>query len=226
MLILAADTSTKTASVALLDDTEVLAELFINVDHHHGETILPAIETVFTQAGVKKNSIDLFALTIGPGGFTGLRVGISTMKGMAFAMNKPVVGVSTLDALAMNAADSHAYICPMISARRDEVYTALYKTNNGSLPDKKIGDRIVVPEVFVRNLDGEVLFLGDGADLYKTSIKELLSERSFFAVPLLNYIRASAVGYIGLKKFLDGDSVSALNLVPKYIRASYAEINH
>jgi len=146
MITLAIDTSAGTTSVALLEDDSILAELFVNSGRNHAETLLPAIEKLLTSVVIKAeqkmpfSGIDLFAFTIGPGSFTGLRVGASTVKGLAFVLQKPVVGVCTLDALVLNVSDlplKKVTICPVLDAGRGEVYTALYAPSKTGMYEKQ-----------------------------------------------------------------------------------------
>lgn len=224
MLILAVDTSTQSGSVALLDNDSVLVEYLINVGVNHSETLLPAIERILSVTGTEMAKVDLLVLTVGPGSFTGLRVGASTVKGLALAADKPVVGVSSMDALALNVANSAITICPMLDARKKEVYTALYRSDRSGMPKKIVGEMVVDPETFLKGIDYEVIFLGDGAINYCRLIKEILPDRSYFALPHLQYIKASAVGLLGINKFIEGDILDIMTFTPQYLRLSEAEI--
>lgn len=223
MVTLAFDTSTKTASVALLRGEKLLVEQFINTGKNHGETLLPAIENVLAVAGIRIDEVALLAVTVGPGSFTGLRVGASTAKGLAFAEGIPIVGVSTLDALAANVNERDITICSMLDARKNEVYTALYRLSNTGFPERITDERVISPEMALEELDGDVLCLGDGALAYKELIRSIVPEKARFVPEPLNYIRASSVGLIGLKKFHDGDILNSLELAPRYLRLSEAE---
>jgi tRNA threonylcarbamoyladenosine biosynthesis protein TsaB len=224
MLTLAVDTSTQSGSVALLNSDSVLAECLINVGINHSETLLPAIEKILSVAGTEIAEVDLFALTVGPGSFTGLRVGASTVKGLALVADKPVVGVSSLDALALNVANSTILICPMLDARKKEVYTALYRPDRRGIPEKIVGEMVVDPETFLKDIDEEIIFLGDGARNYCELIKEILTDRSNFALSHLQYIKASAVGLLGMNKFIEGDILDIMTFTPQYLRLSEAEM--
>ena len=224
MLTLAIDTSTKTASVALLRYDSILAECLINVSINHSVTLLPMIENILSTACVKIGEVDLFALTVGPGSFTGLRISAGAVKGLALATGKPVVGVCTVDALALNLADSAIIICPMLDAGRREVYTALYRPRRSGIPEKITGERVVGPEEFLKEVDEDVIFLGDGSTKYAKLIREILPDKSYFASPQLQYVRAFAVGLLGMKKFRKGDTLDLITLTPQYLRLSEAEI--
>jgi tRNA threonylcarbamoyladenosine biosynthesis protein TsaB len=223
MIILAFDTSTKTGSVALLQDETLLVELFINTGKNHGETVHPAIRQVLETAGIGIADVDLLAVTVGPGSFTGLRIGAGAAKGLAFAGETPIVGVSTLDALAANIAESAPTICPMLDARKGEVYTAFYRFDGTRFPERVSEERVISPEILLKGIDRPVLFLGDGAVVYEDLIRSVLAEKARFVPEPFNYIRAASVGLIGLKNFRDGDSLNSLIFAPRYLRLSEAE---
>lgn len=231
MITLAIDTSAGTMSVALLEDDSILAELFMNSGRKHAETLLPAIEKLVASVGSKAgqevpfSGIDLVAFTAGPGSFTGLRVGASTVKGLAFVLQKPVVEVCTLDALVLNVPDLYlkdVNVCPMMDAGRGEVYTALYAPSETGIYEKTLMECVVCPDEFLGSMDGEVVFLGDGAGKYRNTIEDVLPGRSFFMPPYLNHVKAYMVGLLGRKKFYDGDISDIMTVVPDYLRASYA----
>jgi tRNA threonylcarbamoyladenosine biosynthesis protein TsaB len=223
MLILASDSSTKTASVALLRDSAIVAESFINIGRNHGETFLPEIVNLLSMGNTRLDEIDLFVVTIGPGSFTGLRIGLSTVKGLAFATGRSVVGVSTLETLASNLSNSLIAICPMLDARKGEVYTALYRPEEADFPKEIVSEGVTDPGEFLKGVDEDVIFIGDGALSYTDIIRKKLPGKSHFALSPLNYIRASSAGLIGLKKFRDGDILDLLTFTPRYLRVSEAE---
>jgi tRNA threonylcarbamoyladenosine biosynthesis protein TsaB len=225
MIVLASDTSTKKAHFALLENETVRAEVSVNTEKKHGETIVPAIEGLLHMADRVIEEVDLFVTTVGPGSFTGIRVGVSALKGLAFALNKPLVGVSTLETLAMNVPDSSITVCPMIDARRDEVYTALYTFKGKSgVPDKTGEERAVAPADLLYDLEGEVVFLGDGAIRYEQLIRKIVPNRSFFVPSCQSDIRAGTAGLLGMHMFERGDFIDAALLKPRYLRPSYAEM--
>ncbi|MDD5724191.1 MAG: tRNA (adenosine(37)-N6)-threonylcarbamoyltransferase complex dimerization subunit type 1 TsaB [Syntrophales bacterium] len=224
MITLAVDTSVTTTSVALLEDKDIRAELFVNTGRNHAEVLLPAIERLLASVGIGKAQIDLFAVTVGPGSFTGLRVGTSTVKGLAFVLQKPVVGVCTLDALVLNVAhaDARVTICPMVDAGREEVYTALYLFSGPDTYKKTLQECVVHPDEFLGAVSGEVVFLGSGAERHRKFIGDMMPDRSFFVPSRFNQVRAAAIGIVGRKKFCDGDVSDMITLVPEYLRTSYA----
>jgi tRNA threonylcarbamoyladenosine biosynthesis protein TsaB len=225
MLILALDTSTQSASIALIDDSVTLCEININLGVNHSLIVLPAIHDLCRIANIEIGNIDLFACTRGPGSFTGIRVGISTLKGIALATGKPVVGVSTLDALAYNLAGSEMLVCPMLDARKNQVYTALYRTKPDNILEIKENERIVNVRDFLLNIDDKTLFVGDGAMKHARLIHDSLPDKSFFASHIHQNVRAVTVGLLGKKNYNKGDSLNPDNLAPAYLRLSEAEMS-
>jgi len=223
MRILALDTSTVTVGLALLDEEKVLVEGMWDLGVNHSQVLLPALEGLLRIAGVTIGQIDLFACTLGPGSFTGLRIGISTVKGFALATGKPAVGISTLDALARGAVTVSTQICPMLDAGKGQVYAALYRSDDDGGWEKLADDRLAEVEPFVRTISGEVLFIGGGALLYAPIIKTALGQRARFAAPHQQHVRAAAVGLLGLQKYREGELLDLLTFKPRYLRLSEAE---
>ena len=224
MLILSLDTSTKSASIALLKDDETLYEINMNLGVHHSTAILPALDTLCRTSNIKTNAIDLFVCTIGPGSFTGLRIGLSTIKGLAFAADKPVVGVSTLDALAWNVAGLEMFVCPMLDAKKNHVYTALYRAGAENMLERKEHERIIDVKTFLQNINDKTVFVGDGATMHRELICAMLPDKAFFVSHVHQHIRASAVGHLGVKKYLRGDVLHPFNVTPIYLRFPDAEV--
>lgn len=224
MLTLAMDTATRTIGLALLDGEEILAELYLNLGHHHAEVLLPALDQLcrLTETGMEK--VDLLCCTVGPGSFTGVRIGASTVKGLALATGKPVVGVSTLEALAMNALPSTALICPMLDARKNQVYTGLYREGKKGLPEPVCSEGLADVDLFVKDLEGEVIFLGDGAIRYGGLICETRDKRFTLAGGRHQGIRAGAVGLIGFERYREGKILNPMTFFPRYLRPSEAEV--
>jgi tRNA threonylcarbamoyladenosine biosynthesis protein TsaB len=226
MLILAVDTSTKTAGIALLNDDEILFDIFVNLGINHSIVLLPALHDLCRLSCVDIGSIDLFVCTIGPGSFTGLRVGASTVKGLAMATDKPVVGVSTLDALAFNIVGSEKLVCPMLDAKKNQVYTTLFRIAQDSILEKIESEKVIDVEEFLRRMDEDAIFVGDGAIKYAGLINDILPGKSFFASYWHQYVRASAVGLLGRRKYFEGDVLDSLTFTPRYLRLSEAEVKH
>ena len=224
MLILAIDTSTKSASIALLRDNEILSEIFVNLDVNHSAVLLPALDHLLRLSRIEPGGIDLFACTIGPGSFTGLRVGASTIKGLALATGKPIAGVSTLEALAFNITGAEISVCPMLDAKKDQVYTALYRIGGDYTLEKIESERVTGVRDFLQCIDENVIFVGDGAVKYAGLISEMLPGKSYFASACHQHVRAGVVGLLGRKKYSEGDVLDSVTFAPVYLRVSEAEM--
>lgn len=224
MITLAIDTATRAAGVALLQDENTLAEYYIRFRLTHSESVLPAIESILSSAGAEMRDVGLFALTHGPGSFTGLRVGAGIVKGLALCTGGCIVGVSTLDALAQNMAFSKHLVCPILDAKKGQIYTALYRPTTEGRLEKIEPDQAVDPDAFIRRISRPVVFLGDGVPVYGNLIRELLPAMAYFAPSNLQWIRPSAVGLLGLEKYLRGERIDPVAFVPRYLRRSEAEI--
>jgi len=223
MKILAIDTSGKGSSLAVLEDENVLGEIFLDVGRHHSETLLPSLDHLMTIVGISVSEIGLFACTSGPGSFTGLRIGMSTIKGLALVTGAPAIGVSTLEALAWNAAASPLIICPMLDARKEEVYAALYRQTSAGSMEAFLSDRTASLDLFLERIGEHAFFLGDGALRYRRQIEDRLSGRVNFGTSFQSNVRAGIVGLVGLQKFRAGEGGDALSLLPRYLRLSEAE---
>ncbi|MBU0991198.1 MAG: tRNA (adenosine(37)-N6)-threonylcarbamoyltransferase complex dimerization subunit type 1 TsaB [Proteobacteria bacterium] len=224
MRILAVDTSTMSCSVSVLDSGLVIAEKTLVSKETHSKHLHEMIERVLDMADLDISDVDGFAVTKGPGSFTGLRIGVSAIKGLAFALNKPVVAVSSLEALAWPFCFSSIRICPMIDARRGEVYTAQYVSKNGML-EKIIDDSVLSPEKVVADLKDPALFIGSGALAYQEILTGHLGASAHFVPPHMNVIRAAAVGELGFRKFGKRENDDVHSFKPRYIRKSDAELN-
>ncbi|HLA51607.1 MAG TPA: tRNA (adenosine(37)-N6)-threonylcarbamoyltransferase complex dimerization subunit type 1 TsaB [Thermodesulfobacteriota bacterium] len=223
MKILAIDTSTPSGSIALLEDDQLIAELTTCIQKTHAERLLPSIKTLLDNIGTKLEHIDGFALAIGPGSFTGLRIGLSTIKGLAWSLNKKVAGISTLEALAMNLPYSDKPVCPMLDARKKEVYAAVYKCNN-NLPECIMPDTALSPDNLINKIKEPTIFLGDGIKVYGSLIKDMLKDTAVIAPVHLWQIKASSVGLLAWKKFKSGNIESPESIRLNYLRPSEAEI--
>ncbi|MGV8079904.1 MAG: tRNA (adenosine(37)-N6)-threonylcarbamoyltransferase complex dimerization subunit type 1 TsaB [Syntrophales bacterium] len=223
MHILALDTATKTASAALLEDERILAEGYADLGRHHATVILPFVQSILDLAGVALEEVDLLAGTGGPGSFTGLRIGAGTLKGLALATGKPIVAVSTLEALAANASGAAIPVCPLLDARKGQVYGALYRFDGSGLPLVVIPDATVLLADLLDRIREPAFFLGEGAVVHAAAIRERLGENARFAPAPLNGIRASAVGWLALRHYRAGRSADPLTFIPTYLRQSEAE---
>ncbi len=225
MKILAVDTSTTSGSVALLSDASVLWETVVNSGLTHSETLLPALNEAMKHSALDWSEIDCFAVTTGPGSFTGLRIGISVVKGLALSTQRPVVSVSSLEALAWNLSGCPHLICPFLDAKRGQVYTALFRSElDGGPPERLRDDTVEDPRnVLARLASDKVILMGDGTRTFAPLLDEILGGHYTVAPPHQQLIRASSVGLIALEKCRRGELVDNLTFVPVYIRASEVE---
>jgi tRNA threonylcarbamoyladenosine biosynthesis protein TsaB len=227
MRLLAVDTSTLTGAVALLEAGGVVAESRVSVAVTHGERLMAAIDGVLRAARWELADVEAFAVARGPGSFTGLRIGLSTVKGLAFATGKPVLGVGTLDALAWRLPYCAYPVCPVLDARKNEVYAALYRTLNGRL-EALDAPRAVAPATLAEELrattDGPVVFVGDGVGPFAAVLGEILGTRACLAPADLRGPSAVTVGDLAGRALDRGETVDAASLVPLYLRPSEAEL--
>jgi tRNA threonylcarbamoyladenosine biosynthesis protein TsaB len=225
MRILGIDTSTSCGSLGIIDDDEVVAEYALLRDETHSTLLVPAIQALLKEARLGLDEIDCMAVSLGPGSFTGLRVGLSAVKGLALAAERPVVGVPTLDALASNLPFTPYLICPLLDARKGEVYTALYKDGEDGGVEQLTPYQVLAPLDLLEKIPPqETIFLGDGVEAYGELIEERLGAKAFFAPPHLRFLRGSTVAEIGLTRFKQGKKDDITSLVPIYVRPSDAEI--
>jgi len=226
MKILALDTATQHCSIAVCNDTTLLAEITIFRQQTHSRHLLDGIHQTISLSGITLGAIDGFAVTRGPGSFTGLRIGLSCVKGLAYALNKSLVSVSSLECLATQAMmitdiDS-LLICPLLDARKKEVYFAGFRQQNHRLVNVS-REMVLPPEKMALHLDGPCLFVGDGAVLYKDVLASLFKDAAFFAPVQQNYIRAHTIVLLAIDRFKNGQTDNIDGLVPEYIRRSDAE---
>jgi tRNA threonylcarbamoyladenosine biosynthesis protein TsaB len=222
MRILAFDTSSRSASVAILQEDVILYDAIINSGLNHSEVLLPAIHQACLQTKIKIAEIDLFACTIGPGSFTGLRIGASTLKGFMLATGKPAAGVSSLAALALNAGKISKKICSIMDAGRGQVYTACFKYDkNGHLKQIR-EDRILNPADVKPDLKKETIIIDNAAIRYADIIA---GDKNADIVPISQqYIRASCAGILGREKYSQNELLDAETFAPLYLRSADAQI--
>jgi tRNA threonylcarbamoyladenosine biosynthesis protein TsaB len=223
MKILALDTATKSCSVALTDNGTLSAELTALKDETHSKHLMDLVHSVFEISGFGFSDVDGFAVTIGPGSFTGLRIGISTIKGLAHAASKPVVGISSLKALAWQSADQNTLICPFLDARKGEVYWATYRYEGARLVQKTAA-RATAPETAFENIKEPCVFIGNGAQLYRKQITTELGYFAHFVPKDKDILRASSIAFLSMERFNAKDTEEIASLIPHYIRKSDAEL--
>jgi tRNA threonylcarbamoyladenosine biosynthesis protein TsaB len=223
MNVLAIDTATAVNTVALCRGSEILAETVVNCHRAHSERLMGTIDWVLAEGGCPLEDIDLLAVSNGPGSFTGLRIGVSAMKGLALALNVPLVAVPTLDALARQAPMQNGVVCVMLDARMKEVFGAVYRYESGHHA-KIITDRVCPVGELCEALPPEpAFFLGDGAYLYQESIQALRPNASF-AARALGVPRASSVALEAIRLFGKGARSDGASVSPVYLRKSQAEL--
>lgn len=224
MKILAIDSTALVASVALCDDEKLLALCTVNNGNTHSETLLPMVESALKQSKLSPSDIQLFAVSNGPGSFTGVRIGCATVKGLAFGRDIPSVGVSTLEALAYNLINADGIICPVMNARRNQVYNALFKSVNGELvrlcPDRAIAIKDLIEELNEKHPNDKIFLCGDGYDITIDSVSE---ERRGHTQPFMIHQNAYSVAVCALKEYKNGNCVTDTQLAPTYLRPSQAE---
>lgn len=229
MKILALDSSGLVATIAVMENDVMLAEYTTCHKKTHSQTLIPMLDEIKKMIELDMQSIDAIAVTKGPGSFTGLRIGCATAKGLGLALDCPLIAIPTVDALAYNMYGSSALICPLMDARRDQVYTGLYrfekKDDNYTMVCELPQCAVSIEEILniVNTWEQEVIFLGDGVPVYKEKIKDMCQVEYSFAPAGFNRQRASSVGLLGAIMYAEGNYVSADEMEPDYLRLSQAE---
>ena len=224
MRILALDSSGLVASVAILEDEQTIAEYTVNYKKTHSQTLLPMLDEIVKMTEFDLDTVDAIAVAGGPGSFTGLRIGSATAKGLGLALGKPLIHIPTLDAMAYRMFGNRGLICPIMDARRNQVYTGLYRFEEKF---EVVSSQMAIDVdalVDVLNGYGEpVTFLGDGVPVYKEQIEKRLTMISKYAPAHMNRQSAAAVGTLAMKYFAEGKVESAEAHRPNYLRLSQAE---
>ncbi len=225
MKILAIDSSGMVASVAVWEDDLLLAEYTINYKKTHSQTLLPMLDEAAEMIELDLNSVDAIAVTKGPGSFTGLRIGSATAKGLGLALKKPLIPVPTVDALAYNCAFASCAVCPIMDARRSQVYTGIYRFRGEEMITVLEQTPLAVTELAERlnQLDEPVLFLGDGVPVYRDLLSDLLTVKHSFAPAHMNRQRAGSAAALASLLYNKGEYVTAGEFQPDYLRLSQAE---
>ena len=221
MKFLSVDSSSVTASVAITENGNILSEKFINNGLTHSQTLMPMVESAINDSGVSINDIDLFAITNGPGSFTGVRIGIASVKGMADALNKKCIAVSTLEAIAQPLKNQDVIACAVMDARCNQVYTALFNNGNRLCEDKAIlidelGDEL-------KQYDKKIVFIGDGSVLCYDKLHEII-QNCEVADENIRFVHGSSVSFVAEEKIkAQEEPIDSANLVPFYLRLPQAE---
>lgn len=229
MIVLGIDCTATPVSCALFEDGKIKGEYFLNLKTTHSQTLLPMIESMCGLAGIDISDVDAFAISNGPGSFTGVRIGISAVKGLALPLDKPCVPVSVLEAMAYNAFCEDSIVCSVMDARCNQVYNALFEVKNGDV-ERICDDRAILiseladdlEKLCKENLVKSIIIVGDGANLVYNNLKG-------FELPIVlpfenvKWQRASSVCLLAEKKLLKGETVSSEELLPLYLRLPQAE---
>ncbi len=234
--VLALDSSGLVASVAVVEGdafgSNLLAEYTVNYKKTHSQTLLPMLDEIVRMTELDLQTIDAIAIAAGPGSFTGLRIGSATAKGLGLALDRPLVAVPTLDALAYNLYGTDRLICPLMDARRNQVYTGVYTFQNGLLTRVLEPAALDIREIAEKlcEMKRDVIFLGDGVPVYQRTLEEVLltdlslhGNRYDFAPAHLNKQRAGAVAALALQYLKEGKTQTAAEHCPEYLRLSQAE---
>ena len=230
MKLLALDSSGLVASVAVMEDDTMVAEYTMNYKKTHSQTLVPMLDQMSKMIELDLNTIDAIAIASGPGSFTGLRIGSTTAKGLGLALNKPIIPVPTVDALAYNLYGNTGVICPIMDARRNQVYTGIYQfVSDGCegfvMKTLQTQTAVLIQDIVSRlNALGQpVIFIGDGVPVFKEQLKEFMKVPYSFAPAHLSRQRAAAVGALGMIYYKEGKFESAALHEPEYLRMSQAE---
>ncbi|MDX9745855.1 MAG: tRNA (adenosine(37)-N6)-threonylcarbamoyltransferase complex dimerization subunit type 1 TsaB [Syntrophales bacterium] len=226
MKTLAIDTSGKSAGIAVLLDNGIMYETYLNTGQNHSLVLLPEIDKALNTLKLTLNDFDLFVATAGPGSFTGLRIGLSTLKGFALSLKKPLIGVSTLEALAHNICVENLLICPVMNGPMDEIYTALYRHHDTEGCAPILEDHVTSIPALIGHIREPVLFIGDGASRWRETLKEHLREWALFAPEHISFCRPSVIGCIGIRKYERQEIDDMVSLIPFYLRVSEAEMKN
>ncbi len=225
MKVLALETATIAGSIAIVDDNKgLIGEVKVDVKIAHSERLMPSVQWLLKASSITIKEIDAFAVSIGPGSFTGLRIGLSTAKGFSYSTGRPIVPVPTLDAFAKTLPFCSHMICPMLDARKNEIYAGLYKWED-NLCKKLMPETALSPEELLKRINEPVVFMGDGVKIYKKLIIDTLGTDAILAPASRMSPSASSVAEIAVEKLKQGITADPVKLTPFYIRKSEAEIH-
>ncbi len=223
MIVLSMDSSSLVTTVALLRDEHLLGEFTLNFKREHSVILMEKIEMLLNDCNIDISEVDGFVVSKGPGSFTGLRIGMSTVKGLSMGSNKPYVSISSLDALAYSLINFNGIICPIMDALRDSVFTSMYKNNNGKLEQILDYSALSLVELAQKSndLNCPIIFTGDGVYKHKDYIKENIPN-ALFAPNHLSVVKASSLAELGMEKLKNGE-FDDMNSAPLYLKKPQAE---
>lgn len=225
MKVLAFDSSGLVASVAIVNDKDLVAEYTVNYKKTHSQTLLPMLDEISKMLNLDLKEVDAIAVAEGPGSFTGLRIGSATVKGLGMVLDIPIIPVPTVDGLAYNLYKTKGVICPLMDARRNQVYTGIYKWDQDEFvvlsEQKAVGIEEIAKEI--NQINEEVIFLGDGVSVFEGQLKEMIKVPYTFAPPHVSKQRAGAIGALGLEMYKKGTMIDSDVFSPTYLRKSQAE---
>ena len=229
MRILGIETATSVCSVCILENSQLVAEYTTDISKTHSQRLMPMIEHVLENVGLIPKDIGAIAVSVGPGSFTGVRIGISAAKGMAMALDIKIVEVSTLDGIAYNLMDRYpGQICVITDARRKQVYTSIYEMPNVKCQMsniRKLTDDMVLPiEELIKKIKKKTIFIGNACALYFNTLKKELGDLAIVCPPQLDIPHASSIAFLGENMLKKGKGASYFDLKPNYVRLSDAEI--
>ncbi|MFC1594542.1 tRNA (adenosine(37)-N6)-threonylcarbamoyltransferase complex dimerization subunit type 1 TsaB [Candidatus Omnitrophota bacterium] len=224
MKILGIDTSTSTTSLAVSDDGSVIAEYNKQLPRQTSRILIPSMRDALKKANCALETIDAFAVGLGPGSFTGLRIGVSAVKGLSFATEKPIIGISSLDIIAQNMVSTDCFVCPVLDARRNMVYASIYKLANGI--QKRISDYMLIDiATLMKKIKQSTIFLGDGAVLYRNDIVRKKGKKARFADDVAWYPRASNLVLMAEKRYNKLKRSDPKKIVPLYLFPKECQIS-
>ena len=225
MKILAIESSGLVASVAVATETVLLAEYTVNFKKTHSQTLLPMVEEIISMLGIELSEVDAIAVAEGPGSFTGLRIGSATAKGLGLALNKPIIPVPTTQGIAANIYGAEGVICPLMDAKRNQVYTGLYRYNTDGFQIVEDQMAISIEEIIeiVNKIGEKVTYLGDGVEVFSSILKEKTTVPFSFAPVHCSKQRAGALAMRAIELYYAGVVQTAAEHEPNYLRLSQAE---
>ncbi len=223
MLILGIETATMTGGLALINDSKLISEYTLNMKTTHSSRIMPALDWMLKDASLDKHEIEGIAISIGPGSFTGLRIGLATAKGLAMGLEVPMISVPTLDALAHNIPHPMYQVCAALDARKKEVYSAFFNYENDILI-KKTPYEVIPPAELMEQIKEKTIIVGDAIDIYGDLFKAELGDLVLFAPDVQRLPRAAVIAQLGLAKLKAGEILDLASSEPIYIRPSDADM--